>query len=105
VPAKAVIQPIGTPTESDDGGFLTVSRCRMRLVGYPGELGTQSAVEWNGQRWSVDGDPIRYNGSPRTRHIDYISVGRPAYAAHVSQGRPEQRRTSVREPYPGFEAC
>lgn len=74
VPAKAVIQPVGRPTEGQDEGFFTSSRCRLRLVNFPQELGAQAQIEWNGERWSVDGEPMRFNGSRRTRHVDYMIV-------------------------------
>lgn len=70
VPARAVVQPLSS-TENDEG---TVSRYRLRLVGYDGLLGAQSAVEWNGKRYAIDGDPKVYNGSRRTAHVDYVMV-------------------------------
>jgi hypothetical protein len=76
VVVRAVVQPIGTPTETQDGGFQTVSRYRLRLVGYTDELGAQSQIEWKGVRWAIEGEPIRYNGSPRTRHTAYVIARR-----------------------------
>ena len=65
---RAVIQPLSS-TESDEG---TTSKYRLRLVGYPDLLGAQSAVEWQGRRYAIDGDPKIYNGSRRTAHVDYV---------------------------------
>lgn len=76
VVARAVVQPItnGVSAESQDGGFDTTSKYRLRLVGYTGLLGAQSKVDWNGKRYSIEGDPRVYNGSRRTAHIDYVMV-------------------------------
>jgi len=70
------VQPIGTPTEDQEGGFHTTSKYRLRLVGYPSVLGAQSQIEWRGQRWSVFGDPNYFTGSSRTAHVDYVIVRR-----------------------------
>ncbi|SRX93247.1 hypothetical protein MSP7336_01483 [Mycobacterium shimoidei] len=72
VVCRAVVQPLSS-TENDDG---TTSRYRLRLVGYRDLLGAQSAVEWNGKRYAIDGDPKIYNGSRRTAHVDYVMVRR-----------------------------
>lgn len=48
----------------------------LRLVGYDGLLGAQSAVEWNGKRYAIDGEPRIYNGSRRTAHVDYVMIRR-----------------------------
>ncbi|WP_156431632.1 hypothetical protein [Mycobacterium sp. GA-1199] len=56
--------------------MATTSKYRLRLVGYPDLLGAQSAVEWNGKRYSIDGDPLIYSGSRRTDHVDYVMVRR-----------------------------
>lgn len=67
---RAVVQPLSS-TEDADG---TTSKYRLRLIGYPDLLGARSAVEWNGKRYAIDGDPLIYNGSPRTAHVDYVMV-------------------------------
>ena len=67
---KAVVQPLAS-TEDAEG---TTSKYRLRLVGYTELLGAQSAVEWNGKRYAIDGDPLIYNGSRRTAHVDYRMV-------------------------------
>lgn len=72
VVCRAVVQPIGLPTEDDSIGFLTESRYRLRLVGYPGVLGAQSQVEWEGRRYAVEGDARRFNSSRATAHTDYV---------------------------------
>ena len=74
---RAVVQPIeamSANTEDMDGGFLTESRYRLRLINYPGVLGAQSQVEWNGKRYSIQGDARIYNGSRRTSHAVYTMV-------------------------------
>lgn len=75
VEARAVVQPL-TSTEAQDIGFQTTSKYRLRLVGYPSLLGAQSQVEWQGKRYAIEGEPMQYNGSPRTRHCDYTIVRR-----------------------------
>jgi hypothetical protein len=70
---RAVVQPISS-TENADGGFNSGSRYRLRLINYPGILGAQSQIEWNGKRYAIDGDPLIYNGSRRTAHVDYRMV-------------------------------
>lgn len=69
---RAVVQPLSS-TEDDRG---TTSKYRLRLVGYSGLLGAQSAVEWNGKRCAIKGDPKIYNGSCRTAHVDYVMARR-----------------------------
>jgi hypothetical protein len=76
IPTKARVQPINmisAHTENQDGGFHTSSRYGLRFPrSWPHVLGAQSQIEWNGKRWSIEGDPIRHNGSPRTRHVHYV---------------------------------
>jgi hypothetical protein len=69
---RAVVPPVGTPSEGQDARFETVIKYRLRPVGYSGVLGAQSQVEWNGKRYSIDRDPRIYNGSRRTAHVDYL---------------------------------
>lgn len=70
VVCRAVVQPLSS-TEGDQGA---TSKYRLRLVGYTDLLGAQSAVEWQGRRYAIDGDPKIYNGSRRTAHVDYVMV-------------------------------
>ena len=72
VVCRAVVQPLSS-TENGDG---TTSKYRLRLIGYPDLLGAQSAMEWNGKRYAIDGDPKVYNGSRRTAHVDYVMTRR-----------------------------
>ncbi|PJE18384.1 MAG: hypothetical protein CK429_04170 [Mycobacterium sp.] len=72
---RAVVQPISS-TENADGGFHTETRYRLRLINYPSVLGAQSQIEWNGKRYSIEGDAKIYSGSPRTAHVDYVMVRR-----------------------------
>jgi hypothetical protein len=75
VVARAVVQPVtvvGASSEGQTIGFQTESTYRLRLVNWPGGLlGAQSQIEWQGKRYVIDGEPRQYNGSPRTRHVDY----------------------------------
>ena len=75
VVSRAVVQPM-TSTEDASVGFETESKYRLRLVGYPGVLGAQAQVEWQGKRYAIDGEPRQYNGSRRTAHVDYVIVRR-----------------------------
>jgi hypothetical protein len=71
-----VVQPLGSPTENQDGGFITESRYRFRLINHPRMLGARSQIEWRGKRFSIVGAAQIYNGSRRTAHDDYIIVRR-----------------------------
>lgn len=72
--ARAVVQPINS-SENADGGYNTSTRYRLRLVGWNGgTLGAQSQVEWNGKRYSIEGDALIYAGSPRTARAEYTMV-------------------------------
>lgn len=58
--------------EQDAIGFETEEVYRIRFPrSFTTVLGAQSAVEWNGKRYSVIGDAHYYNGSRRTAHTDY----------------------------------
>lgn len=72
VVSRAVVQPLSS-TEDSEG---TMTRYRLRLVGYAGLLGAQSQVEWNGKRYSITGDPLVYNGSRRTARAEYVMTRR-----------------------------
>lgn len=79
VVARAVVQPLtGTSarstTEDQGVGFETGARYRLRLVNYPPLLGAQAEIEWQGKRYAIDGEPLQYNGSSRTRHVDYLMM-------------------------------
>ncbi len=71
VVVKASVQPIESIAESEKDG-VTTSRYRLRLVGYPHLLGAQSAVEWQGRRYGIDGEARIYNGSARTARAEYV---------------------------------
>lgn len=79
IPCQARIQLVGHPTEEQSIGFETVERLNIRLIGWTGgELGAQSAIAWGTddlgrpKKYSIDGEPLRYNGSARTRRVEYI---------------------------------
>jgi hypothetical protein len=42
----------------------------------PNVLGAQSQIEWDGKRYSIEGDAMIYNGSRRTAYVDYLIVRR-----------------------------
>jgi len=75
VVVRTVVQPM-TSTEHQTVGLETESKYRLRLVGYPGVLGAQTQVDWQGKRYAIDGDPGIYNGSRRTAHVEYVIVRR-----------------------------
>lgn len=78
-PAKAMIHPLnqsGTAArraEQDNEGFESEKVVRCRFTGEHRflVLGAQSQIEWEGNRWSVFGDVIQYDSSPRTKHYHY----------------------------------
>lgn len=78
VPARVLIQAMpqsGTSArvEQDLQGFETEQLYRMRFTrGNDIVLGPRSYIEWNGERWSINGFPIRYNSGSRTAHTDYV---------------------------------
>lgn len=77
--ARAVVQFIHTADDLRDGlaADNTVSRYRLRLVNWQGGLlGSKSQIEWQGNRYALDGEPHQYRGSARTAHTDYTMVRR-----------------------------
>jgi hypothetical protein len=75
ITTTASVQLIGTPAESQDTGYQTGSRYRLRFPrSWPHTLGAQSQIEWNGQRWSLDGDASLHNSSRRTAHATYVII-------------------------------
>lgn len=74
VSSGARIQQLSS-VEDNDG--RTTTRYRLRLVGWKGApLGARSAIEWNGKRYAIDGEPLDYNGSHRTANVEYTMVRR-----------------------------
>jgi hypothetical protein len=79
IPARAMIRAAaqsGTSarrSEQDNEGFETEAVYTMRIPGwsYSEVLGAQARVEWDGDYWAVVGDGMKYNGSRRTRHVQY----------------------------------
>ncbi|CAM4098677.1 hypothetical protein NONI108955_08890 [Nocardia ninae] len=80
-PARAMVRSAaqsGTSarrTEQDNEGYESEQLYRVRFLrgfnnGVP--LGAQSQIEWNGQRWALFGDAVRFNGSRRTAHLNYL---------------------------------
>lgn len=78
ISVRAAVQPmpIYVGAESQNVGFETESKYRLRLAGHIELLGAQSQVEWQGKRYHIDGEPRQYNGSRRTAHTDYVMVRR-----------------------------
>lgn len=79
IPARVLIQAMpqsGTSArraEQDNEGYESEQLYRLRFTrGNDIELGLRGQVEWNGQRWSVNGFPIRYNSGARTAHTDFV---------------------------------
>lgn len=70
---RAAVQPLSS-TETSERGFTGRQAYRIRLQASAPILGAQAVVEWRGHRWSVEGDAVFYNGSPRTAHVDYVIV-------------------------------
>lgn len=79
IPTKARLQPLGQSgtssrrQEQDNEGYETERVYTMRLPrSWPhGEVGTQSRVEWRGEKWALFGPTVRWVGSPMTRHDTY----------------------------------
>lgn len=58
--------------EQDNEGYESEEVYRLRFPrSYSTVLDSGAQVEWLGTRWHVTGKARRYNGSRRTRHIDY----------------------------------
>lgn len=74
---KVMIQPqsmSGTSSrraEQDNEGFETEANYRMRPVRGSAPINAQARIDWNGEYWAINGDRTLYNGSYRTRHLDY----------------------------------
>ena len=79
VEKRAMIQPLpqsGTSqrrAEQDNEGYESEEMYRLRFARADEmNLGMASQVLWDGYRWSINGKATRYNGSSRTRHLDYL---------------------------------
>ena len=73
VEARARIWPLSSTEGQDGGGSRTVSRFGLRFPrSFSRVLGAQAQIGWDGKRYSVVGDPLVFNGSPRTRHLHYV---------------------------------
>lgn len=78
IPAKARFQMQGQSgtsarrAEQMDEGFFTERVYDVRFPrSFPHVLGAQAKIRYAGVMWSVFGDVMRYNSSPRTRHLIY----------------------------------
>lgn len=79
IPCKARIQVAGQPAETQKQGFETSEKLNIRLIGWTGgELGAQAAISWGTddlgrpKMYAIEGEPLRYLGSPRTARTEYI---------------------------------
>lgn len=73
VNCRARIQPLSS-TEDGDG---TLSKYQLRLIGWKSDpLGPRSSIEWEGKRYAIDGEPLVYNSSRRTAHVEYTMIRR-----------------------------
>ncbi|QZH60495.1 hypothetical protein K1X22_01295 [Mycolicibacterium farcinogenes] len=79
IPCKARIQVAGPATETQKQGFETSDLLNIRLIGWTGgELGAQATISWGTddlgrpKMYAVEGEPLRYLGSRRTAHTEYI---------------------------------
>lgn len=80
IPATATIHPLpqsGTSArrvEQDNEGYESEQVYSLRFPRsspFHSGMGMVSQIEWHGQRWSVFGHSLNYNGSRRTWHSDY----------------------------------
>lgn len=79
IPLRVQLQPVGQSgtaarrAEQDNEGYESEVVMRMRLLRKDShiEIGAQSKVLYEGEIWSVFGDPRRFFNSPRTTHWDY----------------------------------
>ncbi|EHB44151.1 hypothetical protein MycrhDRAFT_6901 [Mycolicibacterium rhodesiae JS60] len=81
IPAKARFQVQGQSgtsarrAEQDNEGFESEKVYRMRFprsfTKAHGILGSQSQIEWRGERWAVFGDVNFYNASSALSRVDY----------------------------------
>lgn len=59
--------------EQDNEGFETEEMYSLRFVrSQEADLDPMTKVIWNGGTWHVFGFPKRYNGSLRTRRLEYM---------------------------------
>lgn len=67
------VQPVSAEEAATLGqGTSTIYRATGR--DFPG--GAFARVAWDGRDWDVLGEPLRYNGSPRTRHVSVLLKAR-----------------------------
>ena len=58
--------------EQDNEGFETEQAYVIRFPrSWTTVLGAQSQIDWDGNRWSLQGDVSIYNRSPGTAHHEY----------------------------------
>lgn len=72
IETTATIQPISSTEQGDPRGTLTTELYRLHFPrSFTTELGPKSVIVWNGERFSVHGFPVRYNGSRQTARVEY----------------------------------
>ena len=61
------------PVTSDDAlAAGQQTHTQYRLVARDAPLGAWARVRWGGRDWDLVGEPLRYGGSPRTRHVTAV---------------------------------
>ncbi|WP_117198975.1 head-tail adaptor protein [Nocardiopsis sp. TNDT3] len=75
VQVRARVQPVSS-NDVAAAGQQTVAR--YRLITREAPLGPWARVRWDGRDWDIDGEPLRSNGSRRTRHVQAILKARGA---------------------------
>lgn len=59
-------------SEQDNEGFESEEAYKLRFSrGHEFDPGLAAQLDWNGTRWSFFGYPLRHNGSPRTRRLEF----------------------------------
>lgn len=78
IPAKARVQVLIQPgtsarrAEQGNEGYETEEVYAVRFRrDFPYTLDPYAQLDWNGLRWSLFGQPVRFNGSRRTARLEY----------------------------------
>lgn len=67
------VQPVSAEESAAAGQAL---RTVYRFVGRSFPAGAYARVQWDGRDWDVLGEPMRSNGSARTRHVKVLLSAR-----------------------------
>ena len=71
VPVRCRVQPLVTL----DGSEVQVVT-RYKVISRALPAGPWARIEWDGREWDVEGEVLRSNGSPVTRHHKFVMVAR-----------------------------